>query len=94
MAITFDVTDIAALAFDSNDTRVEDEMFEILVCALYREDRLSGPDVMKCLNLESRFEFWDIIAKHNAHQEWTDEDIAQEVATIDWFCKQSGLSRE
>jgi hypothetical protein len=82
MTLTLELPDFLLARLASGTSRVEEESLRTLVCGLYREGRVSAPEAMKALHLESRIEFENLIAEHRAQRDWPEEEVIAEIETI------------
>jgi hypothetical protein len=82
MTLTLELPDFLLARLASGTSRVEEESLRTLVCGLYREGRVSAPEAMKALHLESRIAFEDLIAEHRAQRDWPEEEVLAEIETI------------
>lgn len=85
MTITIDIPKFVSPQFGDTEQRLEDDALETFVCALYREERLSAPDAMRWLQIPTRIAFDAVLKRHNAHREWSEQDIADELESINRY---------
>jgi len=82
MTLTLELPDFILARLGAGNGRVEEESLRTLVCGLYREGRISAPEAMKALNLDSRIAFENLIDEHRAHRDWPEDEVLAELETI------------
>ena len=82
MTLTLEVPDFILARLDAGAGCLEKESLHTLVCGLYREGRISAPEAMRALKLDSRIAFENLIAEHRAFRDWPEEEVAAELETI------------
>ncbi len=82
MTISLTLPDIVFTSLREEGADIVREAEQILVCGLYREGRLSATDAMRALGTPSRAAFESLLARHHAERDWTDDEVAEELATI------------
>ena len=82
MTIALQMPDFIAARLSRSDKGIEDETLRTLVCGLYREGRISAPEAMEAVSINSRIEFDNLIAEHQGQREWPDSEVDLELSTI------------
>jgi hypothetical protein len=82
MILALNLPDVVCASLQEDGADAVRTAEEILVLGLYREGRLSAPDAMRALGIGKRAVFEQRVAEHRAEREWSDDEIAQELETI------------
>lgn len=83
MILTLNLPDFILARLGDEAGRVEQASLRTFVCGLYREGLVSAPEAMQALGLSARVAFDELIADHRAQRDWTEDEVADELATIE-----------
>ncbi len=83
MTLTLDLPDFILARLGAGAGRAEEESLRTFICGLYREGRITAPEAMRTLGMDSRISFENLIAQHRTQRDWSEEEVAAELETIE-----------
>ena len=82
MTITIELPDEIAHQLEQPHNNASRRILELIVADAYRQGRVGAADVRKLLNFASRWETYDFLKREKAYLPYTEEDLEQDVQTI------------